>query len=899
MVLDEVKSAKRNPKEHDIDAIMASYKRFSAQDSPVLDERTKRLLSGHGRIEALIAIRDAGERAPGGIVVKDGVWMVPIQRGGRTKNNKEARDYLITANRLTEVGGWDDEVLAEMLHEMEDFTGTGWDPEDEEFIELLTEQGHFDPLKGAEDPEPPLTDNDQDSDDNLPPVDRPSYKDGEARQIGNHTIVCSDCIKYLKTLPSNSIDAIVTDPPYGIGFMNSDWDVAVPGEEWARECLRVLKPGGHIIAFAATRTVHRLMVAIEDAGFELRDTISWLYWCLDEETEILTDAGWERHDSAVKGSRALGFDAGTGDFSWQEIEARPVFDFQGELIGIKGSHGEHFVTSGHRCVVERDGKFSLSKAGDLARKQEARIPVLENLPVLLDDLSLLDEGAGDAKQDMLEGLRRNFNRSCELGENADASAKDDTSHLRRMQQGIPSTNGMGKATGGTGVLLKDLQRNGERTDSCVASETWGRESCSRGSGETSSQDERTEQSSMEGRSHADSSQGGLPEEGGSNSVSIGIFVDDESERIRARTSTGSGKSYRAVIDQVGSSPSHRSCSDEQQVGKLDAFQEQPGPQAVRGLRHTTSDLVRFRRVPYSGKVWCVTVPTGAFVARRNGMVFVTGNSGFPKSLNVSKAIDKAAGVEREVIGKRADAAKLNKSEQESPSGWKTGKRDESITSPGTKEAEQWEGWGTALKPAQEPAVLARKPLEGTVAENVLKHGIGGLNIDSCRMAIGDNAWPGPSEELSNVSRTAFGERNQKWGFGDDGFTGHSKGRWPANIFVCPKPSGGEKNAGLEGYGVTSSAELTGRKEGSAGVKHARSGRTADAKNFHPTIKPVRLMRWLLRMVTPPGGVVIDTFLGSGTTMVAAEREGISCVGVEMDGEFAALSESRVQHAIDG
>lgn len=135
MDLDAIKPAKRNPKRHDLAAIKDSYQRFSAHDSPVLDERTKRLLSGHGRIEALMALRDAGEVAPGGIQVKDGKWLVPIQRGGRTKNTAEAEAYLVGANKLTEIGGWDDDILDDVLGSMTDFTGVGFSLPTREDIE--------------------------------------------------------------------------------------------------------------------------------------------------------------------------------------------------------------------------------------------------------------------------------------------------------------------------------------------------------------------------------------------------------------------------------------------------------------------------------------------------------------------------------------------------------------------------------------------------------------------------------------------------------------------------------------------------------------------------------------------------------------------------------------------
>ena len=159
-------------------------------------------------------------------------------------------------------------------------------------------------------------------------------------------------------------------------------------------------------------------------------------------------------------------------------------------------------------------------------------------------------------------------------------------------------------------------------------------------------------------------------------------------------------------------------------------------------------MARVEPIHYRGKMWCVSVPSGAFVARRNGKVFVTGNSGFPKSLDVSKALDKAAGAEREVVGKwmptGTAAIKLkggghcnagNRGEVEEI------REEVALTAPATPEAQQWQGWGTALKPAWEPIVVARKPLEGTVAANVLKHGTGALNVDGCRVGTEVETWP--------------------------------------------------------------------------------------------------------------------------------------------------------------
>ena len=105
-----------------------------------------------------------------------------------------------------------------------------------------------------------------------------SIQPGEMLRIGRHELYCGDCVEIMKGLPDNSVDCIVTDPPYGIDFMNKKWDASVPDNEWSSECLRILKPGGHLIAFAATRTFHRLGMVVENAGFEIRDTINWLYF---------------------------------------------------------------------------------------------------------------------------------------------------------------------------------------------------------------------------------------------------------------------------------------------------------------------------------------------------------------------------------------------------------------------------------------------------------------------------------------------------------------------------------------------------------------------------------------------------------------------------------------------
>jgi len=373
-------------------------------------------------------------------------------------------------------------------------------------------------------------------------------------------LIVSDCLAAMRAMPKNSIDAIVTDPPYGIGFMNSQWDAAVPGEDWARECLRVLKPGGHLIAFAATRTIHRLTVALEEAQFEIRDQIAHI-------------------------------------------------QFQG-------------------------------------------------FPKSLDASKAIDA---------LHGAER------------------------------------------TGGFIRAGQPGG-----------------------------------------------------------------------------GIGLGFNAQCSKWKLSPDPCTCKD---------------------------------------------------------------------------------------------------------------------SGPATPDAQRFAGYGTALKPAFEPAVLARKPLSGTVAANCLEWGTGCLSIDKCRYAYGDPAWPGPQERTGEIRRGRTDTSIYAAGFAKE-TQSHSMsdlGRWPANIYACPKPSRSEREQGCEELPGRTGAEAVERKEGTAGLDNPRAGagRTAsEVKNYHPTVKPVRLMRWLVRLVSPPAldgvpPVVLDPFLGSGTTGVAAMAEGVRFIGIEMSPEYMDIAEARM------
>lgn len=283
-------------------------------------------------------------------------------------------------------------------------------------------------------------------------------------------------------------------------------------------------------------------------------------------------------------------------------------------------------------------------------------------------------------------------------------------------------------------------------------------------------------------------------------------------------------------------------------------------------------------------------------------------SGFPKSLDISKAIDKHFGAEREVIGhKEGTTSDPSTGRSDMPAkavGIKQVKIDVAITAPSTEEAQRWAGWGTALKPAYEPAILARKPIEeGSIARQVLSTGTGAINIDECRFGFGDPAWIGPQHKYETINNPNFKNESclmSHENIRHDSFSeAHDLGRWPANIYQCPKASRREREQGLEHLEPISGADAVEREKGSAGIENPRAGagRTAsEVKNFHPTVKPLKLMRWLCRLVTPEGGILLDPFSGSGTTLTAATLEGFDSIGFELTPEYIPIIQGRVQWA---
>ncbi len=312
-------------------------------------------------------------------------------------------------------------------------------------------------------------------------------------------------------------------------------------------------------------------------------------------------------------------------------------------------------------------------------------------------------------------------------------------------------------------------------------------------------------------------------------------------------------------------------------------------------------------------------------------------SGFPKSLDVSKAIDKAAGAHREIVG--TTRRKVGHGEARSLGGLcgtdtfrenpnQPGNLD---TRPATPEAATWQGWGTALKPAFEPVVVARKPLEGTVAANVLKHGCGGLNIDASRIGDFKNTTP-PGTDRFNEANFKQGYRPSTYGrdgeasaerrYTEEGSTnfaatpgprgGSPAGRWPANVihdgseevlagfpdrkttWVDPKHANNRRGEFMGALGHPGSQGFDDNGSAARFFYTAKADKADRADSKHPTVKPVDLIRWLVTLACPPGGHVLDCFAGSGTTGEACMLAGFDCTLIEREAQHARDIEHRIK-----
>lgn len=324
---------------------------------------------------------------------------------------------------------------------------------------------------------------------------------------------------------------------------------------------------------------------------------------------------------------------------------------------------------------------------------------------------------------------------------------------------------------------------------------------------------------------------------------------------------------------------------------------------------------------------------------RDCVMWVYG-SGFPKSHDVSKAIDREAGASREV---------LSSYKREGRSAGILGNKVQiirEITAPATPAAKQWEGWGTALKPAWEPIIVARKPFTCTVAQNVQAWGTGAINVDGCRVGTEET-----TRHNSSSSSYMTGLIGEKQPVQDEYVTGSNLGRWPANFihdgsdevlalmpetppskranrgkgidgaifknrngeifgvrgiddnggsaarfFYCAKASKRDRDEGCEGLEERNWVQFQTGNGASGKPSSISEGRNTAYRNIHPTVKPTALMRYLCKLVTPPGGIILDPFMGSGSTGKGAVIEGFDFIGIDLSPEYVEIAKRRIEFA---
>ena len=858
-----------------------------------------------------------------------------------------------------------------------------------------------------------------------------------------NTIYCMDSVEGMKALDDNSIDSCVTDPPYGLEFMGKDWDrfnnlsndktekgyfshgMRLPNfydlkntdllafqqftYEWATELYRVVKPGAHILIFGGTRTYHRMACSVEDAGFEVRDMVEWIYGCLSEDTEILVDGKWERYNKNIYKHHALCYDIEKDELYQGEIQRVFEYKYNDTAYRIKSDFTDQIVSRNHHCIIEQSGRKVFAKAETLECKEN--IPFLENMSCLQEAFSNLYKRASYKKEVLFPKMyKKRVSRKengCTIGGDCGKSGTN-LSNMRQSvlfeKKGITVckkaflfSKMLWKMAFGRqhnkGTLKEYFQFGKKRMDGrkqkIVSREyEWCKQSCMERWGNLFQNAWKLCWCKI-------------------CEVSIRIYGNGTQRWLCDGTSLISSHAIRETIKENRSGTPQRPRPDQQLVKESSVIREQSNTQTLRERSRCKTTLATVTPFHYKGMMWCVEVPTGAFVARRNGKIFITGNSGFPKSLDISKQLDKMAGKEREVIERRKHAPNSGSAR------FGQAECDEYIYSnPTTEEAIQWDGWGTGLKPAHEPILLARKTIsERNVASNVLKWGCGGINVDACR--IGYQSKYDQSQAIPQGRITtkvgAFAGRSQE---GKDSelnrkeWQDNQQGRFPANLILeccCEDDELVESEVGSnacirkdikdkqyivtaygktgigKGWGVVNSNEkclihtnpdcVCRMLDEQSGFLHPSANKELTKGNridngifgdgkitrphringivdykgggasrffyqakasqaerwfyctickeaypmkerdkhihnapekakyahleFHPTQKPLELIKYLVRLVTPPNGIVIDPFMGTGTTAVACKYQGFRFIGFDSHEPYVRIANARL------
>jgi site-specific DNA-methyltransferase (adenine-specific) len=779
-------------------------------------------------------------------------------------------------------------------------------------------------------------------------------------------LYCEDALKVLRKIPDNSIDSVVTDPPYGLKFMNKKWDYDVPSVELWKEVIRVLKPGGHLVSFFGTRTYHRGVVNIEDAGFEIRDMIVWLYGCVSEDTEILTTEGWKKYNEIRKGDKVFTFNLRTGKIELDEVKDVYIYRHNGKMINIVNDNTDQLLTLNHKVICDIAERERVSDGVSANHRRYVFTGTWKWIfaNYLLNIASRVKLPlAGIYDGDISIGVELAELIGWIIAEGSIKWSKGEKSiRIYQTSSNPEQVKAIRDLLNKLGIHYKEYTRERSYKGRKYTEYQWF----------------------ISYRKNKWLFNKILDFFSGKNSKkpSWKLLRLKYEERLAL---------INALMNGDGSwSNRHFYQYDEETLVWFQALCHITGIQArINPKKHccalhfnptTEIQLLGKRRekyikvVDYCGIVWSIRTNNMSYIARRNGRVFITGNSGFPKGQAIDKLIDRELGKyeERELIGWKK--AGLGRNRLLNDDNWKgIGRTEAPVTEPATPEAKKWHGWGTALKPACEPIVLARKPIsEKNIAQNVLKWGTGGLNIDVCRIPIS-----GEKVILHSKPSGAFHPGAMAKSFRD--YHENTLGRFPANVIlecicdeVIKKPTKivrrkrkggiwrtGGKETDMRIYeggtvfhtnpecpcymldeqsGILKSGKMKqyikGGKFAVYGKMYPRFAETygdsggasrffycakADRDErfaycydcdkvlsykewekhkghnveFHPTVKPLKLIKYLVKLVTPPNGICLDPFIGTGTTAIACIELGFNFIGIEISREYCRIAEKRI------
>ena len=632
-------------------------------------------------------------------------------------------------------------------------------------------------------------------------------------------LLLGNCLDRLKDFEDNSVDAIVTDPPYGLSFMGKKWDYDVPSVDIWKECLRVLKPGGYLLSFAGTRTQHRMAVNIEDAGFEIRDMIAWVY-----------GSGFPKSLNVGKSVNQLETN------EWTKISKALDNIQKTDIIRVWKSNSNN---------VNIVAKLSQRQATVVGKHTDLNDSVL--LRVVLPTSQEKQNTSADTV-----GIALNVHQAT-------------PTRINTVLQSVVAE-------------IKQLQEPVKFMDY---------------NGQSHSQSQHTTTST------AQESAKDTPSENMANKI-----------RVEEALKTLRGK---------------RKYSDEETISVLCAV-------LTENLLHTILNQSKtFQSLDTTSKTECasaITVTITEYMAE----CLTT----YTVDIAKSKAVDKLQENEREVLPPKTfpDGSKDRKTANHKFYADVDSQENKFTNTKGTS---KWEGWGTALKPALEPITVARKPIEGTVAQNCLKWGVGGINIDGCRVGTEEKLGRQASsttmfgngkmtkEDVIDNSNTAGGRfpanlihdgsdevvglfpnskarspirkggnKNNMYGFEykDTNSCDYADSGSAARFFYCAKASKRERNIGCEGLELTRHADRN--IDNGVGGDNPRNRTNTPKQNFHPTVKPIALMEYLVKLVSREGQVVLDPFMGSGTTGMACKKLNRDFIGIEMMPEYMEIAKCRIE-----